>query len=402
MEIVYKKVDELIPYINNSRTHSDEQIKQIASSIKEYGFTNPVLIDEDNGVIAGHGRIEGAKLLNMVEVPCIVLEGLTEAQKKAYVIADNKMALNAGWNEELLKLELESLKELEFDLELTGFNLDELNDIFELDEEEKEVEEDDFEIEIPEEPKAKLGDIYQLGNHRLMCGDSFNENDRNKLINNNEIDMVMTDPPYDMEMGGQGCFAEGMKNCKKRLEDIIHFDPYRLKFLEDLNAKSYYIFTSKNGIPKYLEMFKNMNFNILIWAKTNCPPFTSGTFLPDLEYMLFFSKQGKKIWNNSLKPTETYKKYYVTPSKIGKIEAGTDEHPTIKPQQILQDKIRISSNKNGYVLDLFGGSGSTLIACEQTERKCLMMEYSPKYVDVIINRWEQYTGKKAVLLNKGE
>lgn len=400
MEIVYKKINELKPYENNSRTHDESQIKQICESIKEYGWTNPVLIDEKGMIIAGHGRVEAGKKLDIKEVPCIVLSGLTEAQKKAYVIADNKMALNAGWNEELLKTELENLKELDFDLELTGFNIDELDDLLNDKDEEKEVVEDDFEVEVPEEPKAKLGDIYQLGNHRLMCGDSFNNEDREKLINDVDIDMVMTDPPYDMEMGGQGCFAEGMKNCKKRLEDIIHFNPYQLEFLKDLNSKSYYIFTSKNGVPKYLEMFKEMNFNILIWAKTNCPPFTSGTFLPDIEYLLFFSKQGEKIWNNSLKPTETYKKYYVTPSKIGKIEAGTDEHPTIKPQQILQDKIRISSNKNGYVLDLFGGSGSTLIACEQTNRKCLMMEYSPKYVDVIIKRWEEFTGKKAMLIKK--
>lgn len=402
MEIVYKKINELKPYENNSRTHDESQIKQICESIKEYGWTNPVLIDEKGMIIAGHGRVEAGKKLYIKEVPCIVLSGLTETQKKAYVIADNKMALNAGWNEELLKTELENLKELDFDLELTGFNIDELDELFKQDEEEQEIIEDDFDIEPPEEPKAKLGDIYQLGSHRLMCGDSFNENDRNKLIENNDLDMIMTDPPYDMEMGGQGCFAEGMKNCKKRLEDIIHFNPYQLEFLKDLSAKSFYIFTSKNGIPKYLEMFKDLNFNILIWCKTNCPPFTSGTFLPDIEYMLFFSKQGKKIWNNGLKPTEIYKKYYVTQSKIGKIEAGTDEHPTIKPQQILQDKIRISSNENGYVLDLFGGSGSTLIACEQTNRKCLMMEYSPKYVDVIIQRWENFTGEKAVLLNREE
>ena len=315
---------------------------------------------------------------------------MSDEERKAYTLAHNKLTMNSDFDIDILNNELDDI--LNIDMSDFGFDLD-LED-----EEEKEIIEDEV-PEVPEEPKSKLGDIYQLGNHRLMCGDSFNENDRNKLIENNELDMIMTDPPYDMEMGGQGCFAEGMKNCKKRLEDIIHFNPYQLEFLKDLSAKSFYIFTSKNGIPKYLEMFKDLNFNILIWCKTNCPPFTSGTFLPDIEYMLFFSKQGKKIWNNGLKPTEIYKKYYVTQSKIGKIEAGTDEHPTIKPQQILQDKIRISSNENGYVLDLFGGSGSTLIACEQTNRKCLMMEYSPKYVDVIIQRWENFTGEKAIKLN---
>ena len=162
MEIIYKKVDELIPYINNSRTHSEEQVNQIVASINEFGFTNPILIDEKDNIIAGHGRLLASKKLKMEEVPCIVLSGLTEAQKKAYIIADNKMALNAGWDDELLKIELENLKELDFDLELTGFNVDELDDILGT-EEEKEVVEDDFEIEVPEEPKAKLGDIYQLG-----------------------------------------------------------------------------------------------------------------------------------------------------------------------------------------------------------------------------------------------
>ena len=389
LKIEYVDINNIKPYKKNPRKN-DEAIPYVMESIKQFGFKNPVILDKDNIIVAGHTRIESAKRLGITEIPCIYADDLTDEQIKAFRLADNKVGEIAEWDIDLLDTELDDI--LNIDMSDFGFDLD-LED-----EEEKEIIEDEV-PEVPEEPKAKLGDIYQLGNHRLMCGDSFNENDRNKLIENNDLDMIMTDPPYDMEMGGQGCFAEGMKNCKKRLEDIIHFNPYQLEFLKDLSAKSFYIFTSKNGIPKYLEMFKDLNFNILIWCKTNCPPFTSGTFLPDIEYMLFFSKQGKKIWNNGLKPTEIYKKYYVTQSKIGKIEAGTDEHPTIKPQQILQDKIRISSNENGYVLDLFGGSGSTLIACEQTNRKCLMMEYSPKYVDVIIQRWENFTGEKAIKLN---
>ena len=199
MEIVYKKINELKPYENNSRTHDESQIKQICESIKEYGWTNPVLIDEKGMIIAGHGRVEGGKKLDIKEVPCIVSSGLTEAQKKAYVIADNKMALNAGWNEELLKTELENLKELDFDLELTGFNVDELDDIFQA-EEEQEIVEDDFDVEPPEEPKAKLGDIYQLGNHRLMCGSALKMEDIEKLLNNNKCELTFTDPPYQLEI----------------------------------------------------------------------------------------------------------------------------------------------------------------------------------------------------------
>lgn len=200
MEIVNKKVIDLIPYINNSRTHNEEQVKQICASINEFGFTNPLLIDEKENIIAGHGRLLASKKLNMEEVPCIVLSGLTEAQKKAYIIADNKLALNAGWDDELLKLELENLKELDFDISLTGFNIDELDDVLG---EEKEVEEDDFDCTPPEEPKAKLGDIYQLGNHRLMCGDSTSEEDVNKLVGEQKIDLLITDPPYNVDYTGK-------------------------------------------------------------------------------------------------------------------------------------------------------------------------------------------------------
>ena len=221
MEIVYKKINELKPYENNSRTHDESQIKQICKSIKEYGWTNPVLIDENNMIIAGHGRVEGGKKLDIKEVPCIVLSGLTEAQKKAYVLADNKMALNAGWNEELLKTELENLKELDFDLELTGFNIDELDELFKEDEEEQEIIEDDFDIEPPEQPKAKLGDIYQLGNHRLMCGDSTSEEDVAKLMNGEIADLVVTDPPYNVAIEN----SQGMtiKNDNMEKSQFLEF-----------------------------------------------------------------------------------------------------------------------------------------------------------------------------------
>ena len=221
MKIIYKKVNDLIPYINNSRTHSEEQVNQIVASINEFGFTNPLLIDEKDNIIAGHGRLLASKKLKMEEVPCIVLTGLTEAQKKAYIIADNKMALNAGWDDELLKIELENLKELNFDLELTGFNVDELDDIFQV-EEEQEIIEDDFDVEPPEEPKAKLGDIYQLGNHRLMCGDSTKEEDVAKLMNGVKADMVFTDPPYNIAYQGVND-KRTIKNDKMKDDEFIDF-----------------------------------------------------------------------------------------------------------------------------------------------------------------------------------
>lgn len=390
LKIEYMALEKLKPYEKNARKHQEADLSTIKASISEFGMSDPIGVwGKDNIIVEGHGRYLACKELGIAEVPVIHLDHLSDEQRRAYALAHNKTAEMSEWDFDLLGDELADI----IDIDMSDFGFD----LSEDEEEETEVIED----EIPEEvePVAKMGDIWQLGRHRLMCGDSFSVNDRDKLIDGNELDLVMTDPPYDMQLGGQGCFAESMKNCKERLNDIINFNPYQLDFLKDLSAKSFYIFTSKNGVPKYLEMFKDLNFNILIWAKTNCPPFTSGTFLPDIEYMLYFSKQGQKIWNNSLKPTEVYKKYYVTKAKQGDEEAGNSDHPTIKPQQILQDKIRISSNKNGYVLDLFGGSGSTLIACEQTGRKCLMMEYEPKYVDVIIERWENFTGQKAVLLN---
>lgn len=394
MQIVYKKVNELIPYINNSRTHSEEQVNQIVASINEFGFTNPLLIDEKDNIIAGHGRLLASKKLKMEEVPCIVLSGLTEAQKKAYIIADNKMALNAGWDEELLKVELENLKELDFDLELTGFNVDELDDIFQA-EEEQEIVEDDFDIEPPEEPKAKLGDIYQLGNHRLMCGDSTKLEDVEKLMNGNKADMVFTDPPYNLETKG-GCKGEIGKALRKQgndIEFIFNFEPQEFLnvlptvFNNNLNA---YIFCNKDLLPTYLNwaVDNKYSYNVLIWKKPNAIPI-GDSHRPDIEYMLLFRKNA--IWNNGLKD--------VNYSRCLEFSRETGLHPTMKPIKLITNEMQISSNINSNVLDLFGGSGSTLIACEQLNRNCYMMELDPKYVDVIIQRWETFTGEKAIKLN---
>lgn len=403
MQIVYKKVNELIPYINNSRTHSEEQVNQIVASINEFGFTNPLLIDEKDNIIAGHGRLLASKKLKMEEVPCIVLSGLTEAQKKAYIIADNKMALNAGWDDELLKLELENLKELDFDLELTGFNVDELEDIFQA-EEEKEVVEDDFEVEVPEEPKAKLGDIYQLGSHRLMCGDSTKEEDVAKLMNGNKADMVFTDPPYKIEI--QGGFKDVIgKQLKKTMEDIAFisdFEPQNfLKVLPTVfenNKFNAYIFCNKELVLDYLLYARENKLasNILIWKKPAAFPLADNHRC-DVEYLLLFRKNA--IWHNSLKNVNYSR--CLEYSRVNK-EKENANHPTPKPVELISQEVQISSNENGIVVDLFGGSGSTLIACEQLNRKCYMMEYLPKYIDVIIQRWEKFTGKKAVLIKEGE
>lgn len=260
------------------------------------------------------------------------------------------------------------------------------------------MEDEAPEVDEDAEPIVKLGDIWQLGRHRMMCGDSTDKETVQSLICGADIDMVFTDPPYDMEMGGKGCFKKSMDNCKDRIDDIIRFDPYVLSYLPELKINSFYVFTSKNGIVKYLDIFKELNYDILCWCKTNPVPFTSGSFLPDVEYLLYFSRKGR-IWNNSLKPTSIYKKYYVTQKLQGRIDGGGDLHPTMKPTEIVADKIKINSNNGGIVLDIFGGSGTTLAVCEQIDRICYTLELDPKYCDVIIKRWENLTGKKAVLIN---
>ena len=390
LKIEYVSIDDLKPYERNAKLHPKEQVEQIKNSIKEFGFNDPVAVWNDNEIIEGHGRLIAAKELGYTEIPVIRLDSLTDEQRKAYMLVHNKLTMDTGFDLELLNIELGSINDI--DMTEFGFEFEMFSD------DSSEVVEDDYNEELPEEPKSKLGDIYQLGRHRLMCGDSTIKENLRLLLNDKQIDMVFTDPPYDMGMGGQGCFKQSMENCKQRIDDIICFDPYVLKYLPELNIHSFYIFTSKNGIAKYLEIFKNLNYDILCWCKTNPIPFTSGSFLPDVEYLMYFSRKGR-IWNNSLKPTSTYRKYYVTQKLQGRIDGGGDLHPTMKPLQIITDKIKINSTENGAVLDIFGGSGSTLIACEQTGRSCYMMELSPAYVDVIIDRWEKFTGQKAVKLN---
>lgn len=382
MEIIYKKVQDLIPYVNNSRTHSEEQVNQICASINEFGFTNPLLIDEKDSIIAGHGRLMASKKLGMEEVPCIVLEGLTEAQKKAYIIADNKMALNAGWDEELLKIELENLKELDFDLDLTGFNVDELDDILGKNEEEVEIVEDEV-PEVPEEPKAKLGDIYQLGNHRLMCGDSTSVDDVEKLMNGVKADMVFTDPPYNVAFNGRSGNFDVIKNDDLSDDEFEDFINATISIIKYINAPIHYIWCNWKfyGILQDKLDYKSC----IVWAK-NVFGLGKG-YRHQHEFCLFNGAIDEEIKNESDLWEIAKDSNYV--------------HPTQKPVALCGRALKNHKDVKN-VIDLFGGSGSTLIACEQLNRNCYMMELDPKYIDVIIERWEQFTGKKAVLLNKGE
>lgn len=386
-KIVYKKVSELKLNEKNPRKN-DNAVDAVAKSIQEFGFKNPLIIDKDNKVWCGNTRLKASKKLGLKTVPCIVAEDLTEEQIRKYALLDNKTNELAEWDLDLLSLELKDLDLSDFDLD---WGIEEL-------EPEKEVEEDNFDVDsaIPEEPKAKLGDIYQLGEHRLMCGDSTKEEDVARLMNGEKTDMVFTDPPYNLETKG-GCKGEIGKALKKQgnnIEFISNFNPNMfLKILPlafENNKINAYIFCNKELLPTYLNwaIENKYSYNVLVWKKPNAIPI-GDSHRPDIEYLLLFRKNA--IWNNGLKD--------VNYSRCLEFSRETGLHPTMKPIKLITNEMEISSNKNSTVLDLFGGSGSTLIACEQLNRKCYMMELDPKYVDVIIKRWEEFTGKQAVKLN---
>lgn len=385
------EINKLIPYKNNARTHSDEQIKQIQASIREFGFINPVLIDKDLGIIAGHGRVMAAKNEGMEKVPCIFIEHLTEAQQKAYIIADNKLAENAGWDTEKLKIELTELQDLDFNLELTGFADMEIDEL--LFEEADEAKEDDFEIVLPANPKSKLGDIYQLGRHRLMCGDSTTD-DVDKLMNGNKADMVFTDPPYGINysggrVGGDAKPAHGqIKN-----DDLKGLDLGNLisrVFTNNKSEADVYICVSPIMQKSFLIALGDKKLDaVIVWDKRN----------PGLGYMAY-RRQCEFIYFIKGAPFRKGDKSDFDLWSISKGDTSAYVHGTQKPIAVPARAIENSSKKDDSILDLFGGSGSTLIACEQLDRICYMMELDEKYVDVIIDRWEQFTGEKAVLLNE--
>ena len=394
MNIIEMKLKDIKPYEKNPRKN-DEAVKYVAESIKQFGFKVPIVIDKNNIIVAGHTRYKASKKLGLKEVPCIVADDLTEEQIKAYRLADNKVAELAEWDFDLLGEELDGI----LDIDMCDFGFD-----FNLEEEEKEVVEDDFEVELPEEPRTKLGDIYQLGNHRLMCGDSTSITDIEKLMDGNKANMVFTDPPYLMGFTGN-VHADGsksfnskhgaIKNDKMSREDGDQFILDIFTNIKLFNKGAYYVCFYRLGLDyifRALDKLENQYKALIIWNKGNhtlsnsdymskYEPIVYGWFD---EHLFYGDRSNFDIWD--IQRTQK-----------------NDLHPTMKPIPLCSKAIENSSKKGDIVLDLFGGSGSTLIACEQLGRTCYMNELDPKYVDVIINRWEQFTGKKAVLLNdKGE
>ena len=403
MKIKQTPIDELIPYASNSRTHSDEQVAQIAASIKEFGFNNPVLLDKENGIIAGHGRVLAARKLGLKEVPTIELSHLTDTQRKAYVIADNKLALNAGWDMELLSLEMGDLRDEGFDLSLIGFNDDELANMF-VDKTEGLTDPDEV-PDIPDDPVTKEGDVWLLGKHRLMCGSSTDISATEKLFNGVTPDMVFADPPYGIdvvqsnqvggggptkfEMIGGGAVNKGQKIVASNTYAKIEGDE------TTETAKDFYntcvALELKNIVlwgGNYFTDFLAPSRCWVVWDKE-----MTGNFSEAEMAWTSFSKGGIKVfkflWNGLSREGNR------------KDELKGRVHPTQKPVGLF---CNIFERFDGFkiIYDGFGGSGSTLIACEKTGRNCLMMELAPEYCDVIIKRWQDFTGEQAKLEGSGQ
>jgi len=382
IKVEQRLIADLIPYAANSRTHSEAQVAQIAASIKEFGFTNPILTDGGNGIIAGHGRLLAARQLGMDDVPTIPLAGLTDAQKRAYVIADNKLALNAGWDELLLSSEIEGLNDDGFDLSLLGFNEDELAALL-IDKTEGLTDEDAV-PDVPDEPVTVLGDVWTLGKHRLMCGDSTSIDAVEKLMDGQKAGMVFTDPPYGIE------FQSNMRTKSAKF-DVLKNDDTFLDIAPIIEACSdgwVFVWTSWKVLPQWLDQMQSFGYptNQVIWFK-------GGGGIGDLKKTFSSDYETALVWHRGAELTG---KRIGSVWKVDKDGAATYMHPTQKPVALGVEAIDKTTRMGASVLDLFGGSGSTLIACEKTARDCRMMELDPKYCDVIITRWQNFTGQQAV------
>ena len=405
MQITEVKVEALIPYAKNSRTHDDAQVAQIAASIKEFGWTNPILVDGDKGIIAGHGRLMAARKLGLTKVPVIELKDMTEAQKKAYVIADNKLAMNAGWDMDFLKLELQDLEDADFDLSLTGFDDKELDALLNVIEGTDGLTDEDAVPETPIEPKTKLGDIYILGNHRLMCGDSTSIDAVEKLMDGKKADMVFTDPPYNIGFGGtmsstskngvlQSYVTENAKhrpieNDKKSESEFYDFISEVLSIIQIKCKGAWYISFGSANLHELLRPITDIGMeykSIVIWVK-NQSPMGGGAYRRKYEPIVYGNFS-----------SDFYGKPYAEDDvwEFNRTQKN-DLHPTMKPVELVKNALNHGSKSGDVVLDLFGGSGSTMIASEEIGRKACLMELDPKYCDVIVKRWEDFTGKKAIL-----
>ena len=376
-------IEKLIPYVNNARTHSKEQITKLRSSLREFGFINPVIIDRDYNIIAGHGRVMAAKEENITEIPCVFVDHLTEAQKKAYIIADNRFALDAGWDEEMLKLEIEALQDMAFDLSLTGFDDAELSKLFETDD----VKDDEFDVEaeLQKPTKTQIGDIWLLGKHKLVCGDSTKAETFAILMNDEKANLVITDPPYNVNYEGS---AGKIKNDNMENDKFYHFllDAFTNTEKAMADDASIYVFHADTEGLNFRKAFKDAGFYLsgtCIWEKQSLVLGRSPYQWQHEPVLFGWKRKGKHQWYTGRKESTIWK--FDKPKKNG-------EHPTMKPIPLLAYPIMNSSMTNCIVLDPFGGSGSTLIACEQTGRIARTIELDEKFCDVIVSRYIEQVG----------
>jgi DNA modification methylase len=379
------QVEDLIPYAMNSRTHSDEQVAQLAASIREFGFTNPILIDQDSNLIAGHGRLLAARKSKMDQVPAVVVTGLDDRKRRALVIADNKLALNAGWDDEALRVELEDLAG-DFG-ELMGFSEDELVDLLRSEEGTEGLTDEDAVPDAPEVPVTVEGDVWVLGRHRLMCGDSTSIDAVEKLMDNAKADMVFTDPPYGVDY-------DGINNDDRAGLDGLLRGAFSSYLSTSKSGAAIYVFHSDKCADIFHSVFREFfHFSsMVIWAK-NSLTLSRTDYQSQHEPCLYgWMKGGAHSFHGDRKQVSVW--------RFDK--ERVEGHTTPKPVALIERALENSSKGGDVVSDLFGGSGSTLIACEKTARDCRMMELDPKYCDVIIKRWQDFTGEKATHAESGK
>ena len=401
MKYEMRNVDELIPYARNARTHSPEQVTKLASSIKEFGFINPVIISDDGGVLAGHGRILAAKKLGIDKVPCVIESHLTEAQKRAYILADNRLALDAGWDEEMLKVELEELKDLDFDMDLIGFTQDELNQFMSMNDDLSIVNDEwggDKEVEVneEEEPTVQPGDLWLLGEHRLICGDSTDQDTVKKLFGEDRPNLMVTDPPYGVNyvpVAEKRTKSNGRKGIVLNDNKDSWYESYSL-----FPGNIAYVWHANTHQPTIIEDLTKCSFeitSIIIWNK-NLHTIGRSDYQWKHEACVYATR-GNHNWQG--------RRDQFTVWDIKNINCLKDEgnwgHSTQKPIECMKRPIENNTTEGEYVYDPFSGSGTTFIAAERTNRKCLGVELNPVYCDAIIRRWQQETGKKAILSGDG-
>ena len=378
------KASELIPYVNNARTHSQEQVNKLRSSLREFGFVNPVIIDQDKNVIAGHGRLMAAKEEGITEVPCVLVDYLTEAQKKAYILADNRYAQDAGWDEELLRLEIEALEGMDFDVSLTGFNEDEISDLF-AGADTSDTQDDDFDLSDALEKAAfvEKGDVWVVGRHRLMCGDATSEEDVATLMDGKKANLIITDPPYNVAFESSDGLS--IKNDKMENEKFYEFLLSAFKNMAAHLEKggAAYVFHADTEGLNFRKAFVDAGFHLAgccIWVKNSLVLGRSDYQWQHEPVLYGFLQNGKHYWSKNAGRSQTTIWNFDKPKK-------NKNHPTSKPLDLLAYPIGNSSQENAIVIDTFGGSGSTLMTCEQTNRICHTMELDEKYASVILRRY---------------